>query len=659
MTTIKILPEILSNQIAAGEVVERPVSIVKELVENSIDARAENIRIEIVNGGKSLIRVSDDGFGLTRDDALLAIERYATSKIYAKEDLFNISTMGFRGEALPSIASVSRFSLVTRTKQDDIGTQIDMAGGRILNVADAGAPAGTMVEVKALFYNIPARKKFLKTDTTETGHVTDAVYGLALAHPEIRFQLFVNNKLQKHFALTDDLFQRAVQVLGRDSARYLYPVEYEDAMASISGFCAAPLLNRSTSSKIFLFVNRRLIHDRGLVSAIFKGYKGRLTKGRFPLGTFFIDVAYDQVDVNVHPSKREIKFFNGQQVYQAMATAVEQALVKAQKDLAGYAGGHTVSDQISEQAVDEKTSDVKKKEGKKQYSPIQGRFQWSETQTGANEASIRGKDRWSDKSGQAGENLHGAIYGSQTDQALSQAGKKGRRRQDRSTDTDQFSILADASGEIKKERAVKSTDRQGPDTVSSENVSVIGQIMGTYILVEASDGLIMIDQHAAHERIVYERLKKRLNRLDVQTQTLAVAQTLEFTIKEADVFTAMLADLGQMGFLIEPFGGSTFVVKGVPAMIDDQDIQKILLDMVDLAAQKKNWAGNDQWQDECLMVVACHSAIRAKKQLSLQEMNALINDLQSCENPRHCPHGRPVQLFWSQHQIEKLFKRRI
>jgi len=336
MTTVRILPEILSNQIAAGEVVQRPSSVVKELVENSIDAGSKSITIEIVKGGKSLIRVSDDGSGLARDDALLSIERYATSKIFKKEDLFSISTMGFRGEALPSIASISKFCLVTRRKDSDIGTRIEIVGGKIRDVSDAGAPPGTMVEVKNLFFNTPARKKFLKTDNTETSHVIDAVSGMALGNPGVQIRLFLNSRLHKSFSSSDDLFARSVNVLGKDSADKLYKLNFQSPALHIHGLCSNPSVTRSTSSKIFLFVNNRLIYDRGLISAIFRGYRQRIMKGRFPLGVFFIDIAFDQVDVNVHPSKREIKFFNAQKVYESVSQTIENRLSREQQNVTAY-----------------------------------------------------------------------------------------------------------------------------------------------------------------------------------------------------------------------------------------------------------------------------------------------------------------------------------
>ncbi|MCP4672386.1 MAG: DNA mismatch repair endonuclease MutL, partial [Desulfobacula sp.] len=336
MTIVKILPEILSNQIAAGEVVQRPSSVVKELVENSIDAGSKNITIEIVRGGKSLIRVSDDGCGLLRDDALLSLERYATSKIFTKKDLFSISTMGFRGEALPSIASISKFCIVTRTDQSDIGTRIEIAGGRIRDVSDAGAPVGTMVEVKDLFFNTPARKKFLKTDNTENSHIIDTISGMALGNPDVGFRLFINSRLYKNFSSSDSLFSRSINVLGKDTADKLYKLDFKSSELKIHGFCSNPLVTRSSSSKIFLFVNRRLVYDRGVISAIFRGYQQRIMKKRYPLGVFFIDIAHDQVDVNVHPSKREIKFFNPQRIYREVSKIIADTLACEQQDIKAY-----------------------------------------------------------------------------------------------------------------------------------------------------------------------------------------------------------------------------------------------------------------------------------------------------------------------------------
>ncbi len=593
--------------------VERPVSIVKELVENSIDAQSSAITIEIVNGGKSLIRVSDDGIGMSKDDALLAIERYATSKIYTKADLFSISTMGFRGEALPSIASVSKLSLVTRTKQEDTGTRIEMAGGRINQVSDAGAPVGTLVEVKSLFYNTPARKKFLKSDQTETYHVADAVFGMALGHPDIRFRLFVDQKLQKNFALSDDLFQRAVRILGKEASDRLYPFEFcDDSFIRIHGVCSNPSLTRSSASRIYLYVNHRLIHDRGLISAIFKGYRGRLMKGRFPVGAFFIEIAYDQVDVNVHPSKREIKFFNGQRAYQAMATAVEQALSRAQQDMSVYT--RVTADE------DYQKPDVSQ--------PV---------------------DRVEEPPGESAGRIHLKQQGidSQrlTQSDISWAGPAPEKNDTPKEKTGQDLSITGGGATIRY---------KGP---SQNNLKIIGQVMGTYIVAESDQGLVMIDQHAAHERIVYEKLKSRYRSLTVQSQQLLVPQTLEFNYKEFDLVKSLLPDLEAFGFAMEPFGGTTVVIKAVPAIIENQNIQSIIMEMIENMLTKKDGLSKEKWLDDCLMLMACHTAIRAGQQLHLTEIQALLADLEECENSRHCPHGRPVMIFWNKEKIEKLFKR--
>ncbi|RLC24952.1 MAG: DNA mismatch repair endonuclease MutL, partial [Deltaproteobacteria bacterium] len=512
MTTVRILPEILSNQIAAGEVVQRPASVVKELVENSIDAGSTRITIEVVKGGKSFIRVSDNGHGLSRDDALLSIERYATSKIFTKEDLFSISTFGFRGEALPSIASVSKFCLVTRTKETDIGTKIDIIGGKIRDVSDAGAPVGTMVEVNNLFFNTPARKKFLKSDNTETSHVADAISGMALGNPHIQFRLFLNQKLAKNFSSADDLFQRSVRVLGRDVADRLYNFKFSDEFVQLHGVCANPSVTRSTSSKIFLFVNNRLVYDRGVISAIFKGYKGRIMKGRFPLAVLFIQIPFDQVDVNVHPSKREIKFFNGQGIYHAVSETIGNALSFEQQNITAYSKAHNILNEKFEY-------------GDEAFKPNQ-----------------------TDRIEQSSINWPPAPVENKKDFFQEHSAQKSSPdiTYNNPKLTCDLQVTCDHKVTIQNSRVT-----------SRLKLTVIGQIMGTYILAQSEDGLILIDQHAAHERIVYENLKQRYHSLKVQSQSLAVPETLELNFKEADFLGSILDDLKMLGMVIEPFGETT------------------------------------------------------------------------------------------------------
>ena len=594
MTTIRILPEILSNQIAAGEVVQRPSSIVKELVENSIDAGATSISVEIEKGGKSLIRVSDNGCGLLRDDALLSIERYATSKIFTKEDLFSISTMGFRGEALPSIASVSKFTLVTRTINSDIGTKIDIIGGKIRDVSDAGAPVGTMIEVKDLFFNTPARKKFLKSDNTETSHIADMISGMALGNSHIQFRLFLNKNLTKNFSLSDDLFQRSINVLGKDVSKNLYNIEYADDFMELNGFAVDPKVCRSSSSKIFLFVNSRLIYDRGLVSAIFQGYKGRLMKGKFPLAVLFIQISFDQVDVNVHPSKREIKFFNPQQVYQVVAREIGKTLLKSQENFTGP---------LKSVAIENRSKDM-----------YQG--------------SIKEK---------------GKDFFHKVEQSVFEWG------------------IGSSLGYAQKEKGIEHKAVSPPSSVSSflqpNTLKILGQVMGTYILAESQAGLMMIDQHAAHERIVYESLKKRYLSLEVISQNLVVPEILELNFKESDILIDILRDLAGLGIIIEPFGKNTFVIKSIPSIIDEKEVKPIIIEITEKILKDKNDFSKENWLEQCLILMSCHSAVRANKSMNIKEMEKLLDDLEKCDNPMHCPHGRPTMIIMQKREMEKLFKR--
>ncbi len=620
MTRIRILPEILSNQIAAGEVVQRPSSVVKELVENSIDANAKRITVEIEKGGKSLIRISDDGCGLDRDEALLSIERYATSKIFTKEDLFSIASFGFRGEALPSIASVSRFVLVSRTSSSDVGTKLEIAGGKLTRVSDEGAPVGTLVEVRQLFFNTPARRKFLKGDTTEAGHIADTLSGLALGNPDLGFRLFMNKKLVKNFPPGQTLFQRSLAVLGKDVVNKLYPVKGIEQDVRVSGVCSNPLVTRSTSNRIYLFVNNRLVHDRGIVAAIFKGYRGRIMKGRFPMGVVCVQLPFDQVDVNVHPSKREIKFLLPGPVYQAVGAAVEKALVAAQENLISYARAQIKSSSAPEESPDQNLEDPIPSRETEAAAP----FVYPAEQFINRQFENREKDQvaqpvlgWGGDKAGAGENL--PAYKNHLPTVL---------------------------------------DR---DCLSDEQIhsqfSVLGQVMGTYIVAEKEKTLVLIDQHAAHERVVYERLKKRYQGLGVQSQELLVPEVLDLGHGEADCLTSIMENLSDMGLRIEPFGGTSFVIKAVPLLLEERDLKPLVLELLESFMETK--VLNESWQDNCLISMACHSALRANKTMTFREMEKLLEDLEKCENPLNCPHGRPTLVSFDGLQLKKLFKRLV
>ncbi|WP_020589681.1 DNA mismatch repair endonuclease MutL [Desulfobacter curvatus] len=641
MTRIRILPDILSNQIAAGEVVQRPVSVVKELVENAMDAGADRIIVEIENGGKTLIRVSDNGCGLSRDEAVLALERYATSKIYTKEDLFSISTFGFRGEALPSIASVSKFSLVSRTKDNATGTRVDMNGGKLVGVADTGAPVGTMVEVKRLFFNTPARRKFLKSENTESGHIADALAGLAMGNPGVGFRLVVNRRAVKGYPPGQTLFQRAQMVLGKDVADHLYEMQWPATGEGsdnrlpglcICGVCANPGITRSTANRIYLFVNRRLVYDRGLISAMFQGYRGRIMKGRYPVGAVCVELPCDQVDVNVHPTKREIKFVTPGPVYQALALAVANTLSRGQDDKLSYSRAVMPG---------KKDSQIPAQAALKSASLAEKRFT---------------------------PDLFESVPASQSQpeytsfDPTSESLQAAEPREKTWTPAPEIKLPAQAplsDHENQTSGQEETTQLPEPFQATQSRVRVVGQVLNIYIVVENENHLILVDQHAAHERIVFEQLLERYHSMDAQSQSLAVPEVLELSHKEALVLESIMADLAGLGIRVEPFGGTSFVIKAVPVLVEEKDVGAMVVEMVEKISDANGTGLKDDWLKDALATMACHRSVRGGQVMSLKEMTALVEQLFACENPMHCPHGRPVFVSFDARSLEKLFKRLV
>lgn len=592
---IKILPEIISNKIAAGEVVERPSSVVKELVENALDAGSTQILIEIEKGGKSLIRVSDNGAGMGRDDALLSIERYATSKISKDEDLFSISTFGFRGEALPSIASVSRFSLVTKEKTSEAGIEIKIDGGKVASVTDKGSPSGTMVTVKDLFFNTPARRKFLKSTDTETGLIADTVANMALGHTGVQFRLLHNGKTVYNLLSAPDSARRAEDVLGKGTRSNLYRLGFSSDDISVSGWISSPMIKRSTARGIYTYVNGRFVRDKVVQHALFEGYATRLIKGEFPVAVIFIKLPYDSVDVNVHPAKREVRFSDQNKVHEAVKAAVKNALdlldpyKKAgadfiQKERTGKSFG--VSEPPTFYKSGGKTSHTHPDPSPSVPAP-----------------PLVGVDQWE--------------------------GEKPPNMQDDLWEKKQF-----------------------------KDLRILGQLHGTYIICESGEGIILIDQHAAHERILYEELKIRRERTEEHpSQKLLIPEVIEFGYREAGIFEKLLPDFFKAGIEVEPFGGNAFAVKSVPAFMAGKDIKSAVTEIVEKIIETGFASSLEKASDEVLKLVACHGAIRANRQLSDKEVRTLVDQLDGCAMPSHCPHGRPTWINFTINELEKFFKR--
>jgi DNA mismatch repair protein MutL len=658
MSQIKILPEILSNKIAAGEVVERPASVVKELVENSLDAGSKRIFVDVAQGGRSLIRVSDNGSGMSHDDALLALERYATSKIYKDRDLFSINTLGFRGEALPSIASVSRFSMITRDESADSGTEILVDGGKIKNVTEVGAPPGTLVTVKQLFFNTPARRKFLKTVGTEMGHIADRIASIALGHPGVQFRLTHNDKIVKNWPITAAPFDRLIDVLGNDLKNDLHAVESQTDGIAMCGWISSPRATRRTSRGLYIYVNGRYVHDRIVQHAIFEGYSQRLVKGQFPVAVIFISVPFDEVDVNVHPTKNEVRFARQKDVHEAVRRTVAQTLYEVDRPGWGPTGASGDAGRQATQRVSEtKMTEFGLRPGGA-YAPEGKR----NAEVGKKKTEFRSRNAEGGKDKTEVGNSEWKLISQHQDQASSiehpefTAQPAPRNVQPATHDPHPASRTAQPAPRT-PHPAIRTTQAPIWQKKRFGDMRVIGQLHNTYIVCEAEAGLILIDQHAAHERILFETFRARSAGARPSVQGLLVPETIELGFREAGVLAKILPDLKELGLEIEPFGGNTFVVKALPVLLAEREVKPLIVEIVETMVEIGSGPGLAEALDKCRMIMACHGAIRANQTLSEKQIKGLLNQLDDCQNPSHCPHGRPTWLRWELRTLEKSFKR--
>ncbi len=635
MSHIKILPEILSNKIAAGEVVERPASVVKELIENSLDAESKKIIIEVENGGRSIIRVSDNGTGMNHDDALLSIERYATSKIFTDRDLFSINTLGFRGEALPSIASVSKFSLVTRDGFSDVGTKIHVEGGRIKKVEQIGAPVGSMITIKQLFYNTPARRKFLKTVNTEMGHIADTVAATALSRSDVHFTLYHNSKMVSNRLPTSDPVDRAADVLGKDIRADLYPLNFKDGNISIYGRIASPRVTRSTFRGVYIYVNGRVVRDRVIRHALMEGYAQRLMKSSFPVAVLFINVPFDQVDVNVHPTKNEVRFVRQKEVHDLVKRAVTETLRQADRTAWGPrksqdSNGVQEQPQVAEESADDR-------------------------RTGGRSAPCHGVAEGEDGSLED----KGVFHSNQQQRTSIQHPVSSNEHPATSNEHPASSIPQLETRNPKPETRNPQLEIQTPiwEKKRFADLRIVGQLHNTYILCESKDELFLIDQHAAHERIVFEQLKKRSKGLKTAAQRLLIPETIDMGYLEAEMLSSLMPEFEKLGLEIEHFGGNTFVVKSVPGILSGRQVKPLIMEIVEKMIKTGFAPGLEKAMDEFLILMACHSAIRANQSLTDVQIKGLLDQLENCENPSHCPHGRPTWIKWTIKDLEKSFGR--
>ena len=602
---VRILPDDLANQIAAGEVVERPMSVVKELVENSIDAGSTRILIEIEQGGKKLIRVTDNGSGLSLEDAELSFLRHATSKISSSSDLEKIVSLGFRGEALPSIASVSKVRMTTSADEHLGGVIISIEGGSA-QTKETSCPHGTTIEVSQLFYNTPARKKFLKGDGTESSHITQVVTQHALAHPQIHFTLINNGRKVIDVLPTDQHLYRIAELFGAELAKELVQVDTEYGDYRLEGFISSPVYTRSSRSAQYCYVNQRFVRDKVILHSTQQGYSHLLPKGQHPAIYLFLSMNPKLFDVNVHPAKAEVRFAFQQEVHRFVSGSVKDSL------------------------------------------------------SGSKKLSLPSMD-------QSENRFHATSQSRQTDHRVGPASNY--------SESQSSARLSSAMKLIYKDSAACSVDLEStrlrspqveifhekPSAVSNliySEFEPLGQLDRSFILMQGKPGILVVDQHIAHERVLYDRFKKAAENKKIEVQQLLFPLTMEYSPSEVELLVRHKDSLSELGLELELFGKNEFLLRTVPAILKNNDKEEIMREIVDmLPAQKHEEALHEKFE-EILIMMSCRNAIKVNMSLNLDQIRKLISDLQETEMPYTCPHGRPIALLYDIDSILKKFLRK-
>jgi DNA mismatch repair protein MutL len=637
MNRIRLLPEHVANQIAAGEVVERPSSVVKELVENSLDAEARRITVEIQTGGRSFIRVTDDGVGMSRDDALLCLERHATSKIQRAEDLHSISTMGFRGEALPSIASVSRFTLTTRERENDSpeGTQVIINGGKIVEVKAAGSATGTSIEVRSLFFNLPARRKFLRAEETEAAHIQHYLTLAALAHPNVAFTFVKDGRTVWQLSGIKiepsagtpiaALRERMRQILG--TLPQLIALEADETLSErladdteqsairLWGLIGAPGVSRSTREEQHIFVNRRPVENRGINFALLEGYHTALMKGHFPVCCLFLEIDPAAVDVNIHPAKREVKFRDERAVRGFVARAVRDGLL----------GFHDASKPRNTAAT-------------VAPSPAEApRIEWLQQKRPSLAADAESVSFAPALPGFAPAPLP-PVIAKAAPLPLS------------------FQYVPQST--VAAVESPVATSRPQPSSpLLSVPLRIVGVIGRLYVVLESDRGLVLLDQHAAHERILFEQMLTRLERNEITSQRLLLPETIELGARDATFVRNVLPILTRLGVGLSEFGERTFLLDALPPMVKAPDARGFVVTLIDELKAAGDGVNSMRLGEDVVAKTVCRHAVKANDPLAGPELENLVNDLRHCAMPYTCPHGRPTLIEMNFRELEKKFGR--
>jgi DNA mismatch repair protein MutL len=650
MGRIHVLSEAVANKIAAGEVVERPASVVKELLENSIDAGSTRIKIQIEAGGKKLIQVTDDGCGMVRDDAMLAFERHATSKMKNAEDLLSIATLGFRGEALPSIASVSRLRLETRTPEEASGSVIEINGGKIFKVEEAGVPPGTSITIRDLFFNTPARKKFLKAESTELSHIASLVTHYALAHPEKHFELHSATNAVLVAAPVAGHTERVYQIFGKEVLDQMIPLtavqplehaglpqpppwRRQEASESqppidpgelrVHGFVSKPEIQKLNRNSIYIFVNGRLIHDRLVHHAITEAYRNILPPTVYPVILLFLELPAEEVDVNVHPSKTEVRFRQNTVMHDFVRDSVRAALMKARP-----------VPQFTTEIAARPTASASLTPGAHAAEPAAPRQ---------------------------------SAYPSLLSHDFTLKAPVTPAATERFQFRDGISVEANAAVSLAREPLITGNGCTPPLMDEPEladdlppslaTLKPLGQIRESFILAVNDDGLWIIDQHVAHERVLFERILNQRRSQKVESQHLLMPLLLELTPAQQALFVEISDELAKNGFENEPFGARSIAIRTAPAGVDASQVEKMLHELLDQIAREDQAINMEKVRTRIAASIACHAAIKVNMPLEQNKMEWLLAELAKTDCPMTCPHGRPIVLRYSMKDIQKAFKR--
>lgn len=676
MSKIRVLPEALANKIAAGEVVERPASVVKELLENSLDAGALSVEIDVEAGGRRLIRVQDDGEGMVPDDALLAFERHATSKLQRADDLMEIATLGFRGEALPSIASVSRLLLETRHESCEAGTAVEINGARLAGVKEIARLPGTTITVRDLFFNVPARKKFLKSDSTELGHVVNFVTQYALAHPEGRFVLRSAGSEVFHLQTVAAERERVFQVFGGDLLNQLVevrnevPIFYQDDDVSepethrewvrVHGFVSKPEVHKLNRNSLYFFVNRRMVRDKILLHALNEAYRNILPAGIYPVVLLFIELPYREVDVNVHPSKTEVRFRHQSLLHDFLRDTIRKSLMEARPQAAFPPVRRSPAGQSPESPYNGPLVEELGLEGAAFRSPVPRPVTPGLVEATARNATasapvlapssplpvnavlpFKGAESLAvSPDSESAATVEGQLKGPAAGQAGSQAPAVGVEAFDGDD-------LPGSPGGVAPVLSAQ----------SQFGIVPLGQIDNSFIVAADGGALLIIDQHVAHERILFEKVLRQRNEGRVESQRLLLPLIIEITARQQVILEDILPELTACGFEVEPFGRKTLAIKAAPADLSTSDVQQLLSELLEGLERETQAVSLTRLREKIAASVACHAAIKVNTHLEQSKMVWLIDELQKTQYPMSCPHGRPIVLRYEKNEILKAFKR--